>query len=100
MVPMISLATDTLVVWDLPQKTVPYFMPNKNMQWNVKKEDMNPTKSVAVNDLIKQVKKAELQKKGKQRNTKRDLTRQKVGFHCVFWKGKLAFITIRCPLPC
>ena len=53
------------------KKAVSYFMPNKHMHWNVETEAGNPTKSVAVNELIKQVKKLEVRKQGKPSNAKR-----------------------------
>lgn len=58
------------------KKVVSYFMPNKNMHWNVESKAGNPTKSVAMNDFIKQVKKLEVRKRGKASNAKRDMKRQ------------------------
>ena len=57
------------------KKAVSWFMPNRNAHWNVESGWGNPTKSVAVNDLIKAVKKAEVRKQGKKSNAKRDLKR-------------------------
>jgi hypothetical protein len=55
------------------KKAISFFMPHKNMHWNVSTEMGNPTKSVAVNDLMKQVRKMEVRKQGKKSNAKRDL---------------------------
>ena len=57
------------------KKTLSWFMPNKGTPWNVESQTGNPTKSVAVNELIKAVKKSEVRKQGKKANTKRDLKR-------------------------
>ena len=57
------------------KKAVSFFMPNRNMQWNVETESGNPTMSVAVNDLIKTVKREEVRKRGKKSNAKRDMKR-------------------------
>ena len=57
------------------KKAVSYFMPNRNAKWNVETETGNPTMSVAVNDLIKVVKKSEVRKQGKKSNAKRDMKR-------------------------
>ena len=47
------------------KKAISYFMPNKLMGWNQGTHQGNPTKSVLVNDLIKDVKKMEVRKEGK-----------------------------------
>ena len=57
------------------KKATSFFMPNKNTKWNVESETGNPTMSVAVNELIKVVKKAEVRKRGKKLNAKWDLKR-------------------------
>jgi hypothetical protein len=44
------------------KKAISSFMPNKNVKWNVESQTGNPTMSVAVNDLIKKIKKAEVRK--------------------------------------
>ena len=44
------------------KKALSYFMPNKNMQWNVETQAGNPTMSVAVNDLIKRIRREEVRK--------------------------------------
>jgi hypothetical protein len=58
------------------KKAISFFMPHKNMHWNVESEHGNPTKSLVVNDLLKQIKKAEVRKQGKASNAKRDMKRQ------------------------
>ena len=50
-------------------------MVNRYTKWNVEHETGNPTMAVAVNELIKLVKKAEVRKQGKKSNAKRDLKR-------------------------
>jgi hypothetical protein len=55
------------------KKSISKFMPNRNAAWNVESATGNPTMSIAVNDLIKKVHKAEVRKQGKKSNTKRDL---------------------------
>jgi hypothetical protein len=57
------------------KKAVSSFMPNRNVAWNVESNTGNPTMSVAVNDLLKKIKKAEVRKQGKKSNAKRDLKR-------------------------
>jgi hypothetical protein len=57
------------------KKAISYFMVNKHTKWNVEHGTGNPTMSVAVNELIKVVRKLEVQKQGKKSNTKKDLKR-------------------------
>ena len=57
------------------KKAVSFFMPNRNAHWNVETATGNPTMSVAVNDLIKRIKRQEVRKRGKKSNAKRDLKR-------------------------
>jgi hypothetical protein len=57
------------------KKAVSFFMPNRNVQLNVESQTGNPTISVAVNDLIKKIKKAEVRKLGKKSNAKQDMKR-------------------------
>ena len=57
------------------KKALSFFMPNQNAKWNVESETGNPTMSVAVNALIKRIKKDEVRKRGKPSNAKRDLKR-------------------------
>ena len=60
---------------DFVKKAISFFMPNQNVKWNVESETGNPTMSVAVNALIKRVKKEEVRKRGKKSNAKRDMKR-------------------------
>ena len=60
---------------DFVKKAISFFMPNQNVKWNVESQTGNPTMSVAVNNLIKRIKKAEVRKRGKQSNAKRDMKR-------------------------
>ena len=41
---------------EFSKKNISYFMPNKLMKWDMATNTGNPTKSVVVNQLIKQVK--------------------------------------------
>jgi hypothetical protein len=60
------------------KKAISYFMPNRLMAWNELSLAGNPTRSVAVNDLIKAVKKLEVRKLGKK--PKADRAMEKVEF--------------------
>jgi hypothetical protein len=55
------------------KKAVSHFMLNRNVPWYVESSTGNPTMSVAVNNLIKTIQKAEVRKQGKKSNAKRDL---------------------------
>jgi hypothetical protein len=55
------------------KKAISHFMPNTLFPWNVGTGQGNPTRSKAVNDLIKAVKKKEVRKQGKPSNAKRAL---------------------------
>ena len=46
------------------KKALSYYMPNRNTQWNELSNTGNPTKSVAVNELIKKVKRFEVRGQG------------------------------------
>jgi len=58
------------------KKAVSYFHPNKLQPWNAQAKCGNPTRSVPVNDVIKEVKRAEVRKQGVPSRAKRDLKRQ------------------------
>ena len=49
------------------KKAISYFMPNKLMSWNALANPPvgNPTKSIAVNNIIKLVKKKEVRRQGR-----------------------------------
>ena len=49
--------SSSLLYW---KKALSSYMPNRLMTWNVATQQGNPTKSAAVNDLIKKVKKCEV----------------------------------------
>ena len=49
---------------EFAKKAISSFMPNKNMVWNERSNEGNPTRSADVNDFIKVVKKAEVRKLG------------------------------------
>ena len=48
-------------------------MPNKFVAWNIQSESRNPTRSIYVNELIKNVKKEEVRKGGKATVARRPL---------------------------
>ena len=56
------------------KKSVSWYMVNRIACWDRIHKSGNPTKSVEVNDLIKQVKREEVRKRGKPPSTKRALT--------------------------
>lgn len=56
------------------KKAISSFMPNKNMVWNSRSKEGNPTRSSDVTDLIKVVKKAEVRKLGVPSQARRALT--------------------------
>ena len=55
------------------KKNISYYMPNKLIGWNVATQTGNPTRSVPVNQLIKDVKKAEVRRQGKSSCARRPL---------------------------
>ena len=57
----IGTRSNTLLYY---KKALSHFMPNRNHQWNELTRAGNPTKSQAVNDLIKRVKKFEAHRQG------------------------------------
>ena len=59
---------------DFVKKAISFFMPNQNVKWIVQTQQGNPTMSVAVNQLIKHIKKHEVRKQGKKYCTMRSVT--------------------------
>jgi len=55
------------------KKAISYYMPNRNMVWNDRTKEGNPTKSDVLNDFIKVVKKKEVRKEGKTSQAKRPM---------------------------
>ena len=55
------------------KKAISFFMPNRLMPWNEQTRNGNPTRSTAVNDLIKAVKKQEVRKEGKKSSARRPM---------------------------
>lgn len=55
------------------KKAISFFIPMRNATWNPMAGVGNPTRSVAVNELIKAVKKAEVRKQGKPSQARREL---------------------------
>lgn len=72
-------ATDLPVVGrasslEYAKKAISYYMPNRNMVWNMQTNQGNPTRSADLNDFIKDVKKKEVRKQGKPSQARRALT--------------------------
>ena len=67
----VHVRSNTLEYW---KKGISYFMPTKNHQWNELTNMGNPTRSQAVNDMIKKVKRFEVRKQGKASSARRPLT--------------------------
>lgn len=57
------------------KKGISFFMPHKIAPWNVETSYGNPTRSVAVNNVIKYVRKHEVHKEGRPSRAKRDIKR-------------------------
>ena len=57
------------------KKAISHFMPNRNTNWVVETSTGNPTRYVQVNDVIRQVRLAEVRRLGVASNVKRDLKR-------------------------
>ena len=57
------------------KKAISFHMPNKKRQWCTQSKTGNPTKSSDVNELIEKVRLAEVRKRGKTSNAKRDMSR-------------------------
>ena len=62
------------------KKEISFFMPNRLIGLNVQTKQGDPTKSVAVNNLIKKVKKYEVQKLGVSSQARRPLEIEELGF--------------------
>ena len=58
---------------EFAKKSISYFMPNRLLPWNEQTRTGNPTRSVLVNNLIKEVKKKEVRKQGKASNARRPM---------------------------
>jgi hypothetical protein len=57
------------------KKAISYFMPHRDSPWNVQAKFGNPTRSKVVNDVIRDVKKHEVRKEGKESQARRDMKR-------------------------
>jgi len=66
-----KLRSTCLEFW---KKALSYYMPNRLMQWNELAEIGNPTRCLAVNDLIKSMKKAEVKNLGIKTKARRAMT--------------------------
>ncbi len=62
------------------KKEISFFMPNILIGWNVQTKQGNPTKSVAVNNLIKKVKKYEVKELGVSSLARRPMEMEELGF--------------------
>ena len=68
-----QLRSTCLEFW---KKAISYYMPNRLMQWNEIAEVGNPTRCLAINDLIKSMKKSEVKNLGIKSTTRRAMTDQ------------------------
>ena len=66
-----QLQSTCLEFW---KKALSFYMPNRLMQWNEIAEVGNPTRCLAVNDLIKSMKKAEVKNLGIKTQARRAMT--------------------------
>lgn len=76
--PDANVATDTPTegrssALEYYKKAISFFIPMRNATWNPMASVGNPTRSVEVNELIKEVKKAEVRKQGKPSQARREL---------------------------
>lgn len=62
--------SNSLMHW---KKALSYYMPNKNHQWNEMTETGNPTKSVALNEMIRKVRRFEVRGQGATSKARRAL---------------------------
>jgi hypothetical protein len=62
--------SNTLKFW---KKALPLFMPDCLMEWSRTQEEGNPTRSIEINELIKQVKKKEVRKQGAASKTRQPM---------------------------
>eukprot|EP00977_Amphora_coffeiformis_P006645 scaffold1442_cov123-Amphora_coffeaeformis.AAC.2 len=62
------------------KKSLSYYMPNKNHQWNEVTKVGNPTRSALVNETIKRVKKYETRKQGAPSQARRPLSESEFRF--------------------
>ena len=65
-----TVRSNTLAFW---KKALSYYMPNRNMQWNQLTNHGKPTRSQALNDLIKQVRRFEVRGQGAQSRARRPM---------------------------
>ena len=71
------------------KKSISYFMPLKMESWNVRSKQGNPTRSVAVNNLIAKVKKREVRKQGAVSQARRALqAREYESIIAVLWQSE------------
>jgi hypothetical protein len=67
----ISARSSSLQYW---KKAISFFHPNRLMEWSAGRNEGNPTRSIEINNLIKQVKKKEVRKQGVASQTRRPMT--------------------------
>ena len=60
---------------EFAKKAISFFMPDRIAPWTTRDKTGNPTRSVQVNQVIKDVKKAEVRKEGVPSQARRDLKR-------------------------
>jgi hypothetical protein len=78
------------------KKAILWVTPNKNLSRDVRSNSDNTSKSITVNDVIKDIKKAEVKKQDQtsqaKQNMKRDEYRKK---HCSYWRLRLGTLICR-----
>lgn len=66
-----DVRSSTILYW---KKAISFFMPNKLVAWNQLTNSGNPTRSIALNALVKYVKKKEVRNEGAPSKARRSLT--------------------------
>lgn len=87
---------NTLKFW---KKAISFFMPNNLMAWNQLANTGNPTRCRELNDLIADVKKAEVRKKGITSQARRPITAAEFCELATFCKNPANGILMRYALP-
>jgi hypothetical protein len=78
--------SSTLMLWKKPMS---YYKSNKLMTWNAIAQVGNPMRPIEVNELIKTVKKQEVQKQGKSSTTWQAITHPNISHMLDFLKKKM-----------
>ena len=76
------------------KKAVSWYMPNKIAPWNALSNYGNPTRSKEVNDLVRLVRKKEVQKQGKKSQARRSMKKPKFIKAQRILESKLDFFSV------